>query len=195
MLEALPNRDTLLEFDVRGKRTIWGGPVTDAGCIVNDQPMIDRAVRAVDATDRVMSSVGLWWDVDVYVVIDVTEMDGEIQPAQQKHPVGIILSAGMVDGLSDDELCAVIGHEIAHVDLGHNLEYPPADLHKCRTQEFAADIYGGVVAGFDAMASALEKITAATAKCAYDSVQALTKTHPATVDRIDTLKRAAASAA
>ena len=191
MIEALPKRDTLLEFDVRGKRTIWGGPVDRSGRIMDKQAMIDRAVRAVDAADRVMTAVGLEWQLDVYVDAYNRELDGAVQPEWMGQPAAVILSQGLVDALSDDEIAAVIGHELAHIDLGHDL-HPPSDLRKARMQEFAADIYGGVVAGFDAMASALQKISDATERCAYDSVEALTKTHPATADRVNTLREAAA---
>jgi len=78
--------------------------------IVDDGESVARAQRIAEAIQKGRPS----WDRRTILVVDAGEVTAFAAPGAY-----IYLSQALIDACSDDALAFVIGHEIAHHDLGH----------------------------------------------------------------------------
>jgi len=76
----------------------------------------------------------------------------------------IVLRSGLPDMFTDSELRAVIGHEVAHIVLGHNSNFGAfagPDISRMQKHELEADALSARWFGAGAAASAAEKFLSA----------------------------------
>lgn len=150
---------------------------------IDTDPALVQRVRSI--IQRLAAKTGVFrpdagnWNWEVHVVNDVN-------PAAFSRPGGKIeITTGMIDGrhLSDDEIAAVLAHEMGHVLTNRPMSRIPAIQ---RNQETEADVTGlelMALAGFNPQAA----VDALTSSSNGRTVEGAMDSHPTKMARAELL--------